>query len=156
MTPWNRMPFHAPPSHTDAILNTPTYIKKSLYGIGMGIHIIQTFISCITKAMEGSGLKLYVAAAYGRLNGIFNSKSWVKALRSYHNVASSHLKRFPSTGPNTFEPIDEYLDTAWAHSTGPHWVYNFLLPTLLIHQFEHAEWEGNYYFKHFMMECTIK
>ena len=59
--------------------------------------------------------KVYVTAAYGRLNGIFNSKSWVKALRSYDNVASSHLKRFPSRGPKSFEPIDEYLDTAWAH-----------------------------------------
>ena len=63
--------------------------------------------------------KGYVTAAYGKLNGILNSKSWVKSLRSYHNVASSHRKRFPSTGPNSFEPIDEYLDTVWAHPTGP-------------------------------------
>ena len=42
--------------------------------------------------MEGSGLKVYVTAAYGRLNGIFNIKSWVKALRAYNNVALSHLK----------------------------------------------------------------
>ena len=55
--------------------------------------------------MEGSGSKVYVTAAYGRLNGIFNSKSWVKALRSYNNVAS-HLERFPSRGPTSFEPID--------------------------------------------------
>ena len=65
--------------------------------------------------MEGSGLKVYVIAACGRLNDIFNSKSWVKALRSYNNVASSHLKRFLSRGPKSFEPIEEYLDTAWAH-----------------------------------------
>ena len=121
-----------------------------------GIHIIQSFISCIANVMEGSGLNVYVTAAYGRLNGIFNSKSWVKALRSYNNVESWHLKRFLSRGPTSFEPIDEYLDTAWAHPTVPHWVYNFLLPTLLIHQFEHVEWEGNHYFKHIIMECTIK
>ena len=72
----------------------------------------KSFISCIPNVMEGSGLKVYVTATYGRLNGIFNSKSWVKALRSYNNVASSHLKRFPSKGPKSFEPIDEYLDTA--------------------------------------------
>ena len=70
--------------------------------------------------MEGSGLKVYVTVAYGGLNGVFNSKSWVKALRSYNNVASSHLKRFPSRGPKSFEPIDEYLDTSWAHPTRPH------------------------------------
>ena len=106
--------------------------------------------------MEGSGLKVYVTAAYGRLNGIFNSKSWVKALRSYNNIASSHLKSSLTRGPKLFEPIDEYLDTAWAHPIGPHWVYNFLPPTLLIHQFHHVEWEGNHYFKHIMMECMIK
>ena len=106
--------------------------------------------------MEGSGLKVYVTATYGRLNGIFISKSWVKALRAHNNVASSHLKRFSSRGPKSFEPIDEYLDTDWAHPTGPHWVYNSLLRTLLIHQFEHVEWEGDYYFKHSMMECTLK
>ena len=61
--------------------------------------------------MERSSLKEYATAAYGRLNVIFNGKSRVKALRSYHNVAASHLKRFPSTGPTSFEPIDEYLDT---------------------------------------------
>ena len=90
--------------------------------------------------MESSGLRVHVTAAYGGLNGIFKSKSWVKALCSYNNVASSHLKRFPSRGPKSFEPLDDYLDTAWAHPTGPHWLYNFLLPTYLIHQFEHAEW----------------
>ena len=94
--------------------------------------------------MIASGLKVYMTVAYGRLNGIFNGKA-----------VSSHLKRFPSTGAKSFEPIDEYLDTAWAHPTGHHWVYNFLLPTLIIHQFEHAEWEGNHYFKHIMMECTL-
>ena len=57
--------------------------------------------------MEGSGLKVYVTTTYGMLNGIFNGKACVKALRSYHNVASSHLKRFPSTGPKSFEPIVE-------------------------------------------------
>ena len=67
-------------------------------------------MSCITKVMEGSCLKVNVPAAYGRLNGILNSESWVKVLCSYHNVASSHLKRFPSTGPKSFEPIDVYLD----------------------------------------------
>ena len=107
-----------------ANINTLTLIQKSLYDIGI-VHE-HIFID----------VQLFAAT---RLNGIFNSKSWVKALRSYKSVASSHLKRFPSRGPKLFEPVDEYLGTAWAHPTGPQWVYNFLLPTLLIHQFEHVE-----------------
>ena len=58
--------------------------------------------------MEGSGLKVYVTAAYSRLNDIFNSKSWVKDLRPYNNVESSHLNRVPSRGRKSFEPVDEY------------------------------------------------
>ena len=43
--------------------------------------------------MEGSGLKVYMTVACGRLTGIFNGKAWVKALRSNQNVESSHLKK---------------------------------------------------------------
>ena len=43
----------------------------------------------------------------------------------------------------TFEDIEQYLDAARRHSTGRHWVNNFLLTSLLIYQFERAEREGN-------------
>ena len=45
------------------------------------MHIIQLFIGFIAKLMNGSALDIYVAAAYRYLTGIFNGKSWVKALR---------------------------------------------------------------------------
>ena len=45
-----------------------------------GIHIIQLCIGCIAKLMNGSALDTYVATAYRGLTGIFNGKSWVKAL----------------------------------------------------------------------------
>ena len=45
------------------------------------MHIIQLFIGFIGKLMNGSALDIYVAAAYRDLTGIFNGKSWVKALR---------------------------------------------------------------------------
>lgn len=53
------------------------------------------------------------------------------------------MKRFFSDGLKTFENIEQYLDAARLHPTGCHWVDNFLLPTLLIHQFERAEREGD-------------
>ena len=106
-----------------------------------GMHIIQSFISCIAKLMKASALEVYVSAAYGGLTGIFNGKSWVKAMRAFRGVSAALLKRFLSTGPKTFEQIEQYLDAARLHPTGKHWVDNFLLPTLLVHQFERAERE---------------
>ena len=67
----------------------------------------------------------------------------MKAMRAFHGVSAALLKQFLSTGPKTFEQIERYLDTACLHPTGHHWVNNFLLPTLLVHQFECAEREGN-------------
>ena len=52
------------------------------------------------------------------------------------------MRRFLSTGLKTFDEIEQYLDAARSHPTDRHWVDNFLLPTLLIHQFERAEREG--------------
>ena len=120
------------------------------------MHIIQSFIGCIAKLMNGSALDIYVAAAYRGLTGIFNGKSWVKALRSFRAVSAALLKCFLSSGPNTFEEIYEYLAVARLHHTGRHWMDNFLLPTLLIHQFEHAEREGAYYLKQLTMERMPK
>ena len=56
----------------------------------------------------------------------------------------------------TVEEIDEYLAVARLHPTGRHWVDNFLLPTLLIHQFERAEREDDYYLKQLTMERMLK
>ena len=121
-----------------------------------GMHIIQSFLSCISKLMQSSALEVYVAAAYGGLTGIFNGKSCVKAMRAFRGVSAALLKRFLLTGPKTFDQIEQYLDTARLHSTGRHWVDNFIIPTLLIHQFERAEREGDIYLKHQTMERMMK
>ena len=67
----------------------------------------------------------------------------MKAMRSFGGVSAFLLKRFLSTGSKTFEQIGYYFDVAHLHPTGRHWVDNFLLPTLLVHQFERAEREGD-------------
>ena len=106
--------------------------------------------------MNGSALDIYVAAAYRGLTGIFNGKSWVKALRSFRAVSAALLKHFLSSGPKTFEEIDEYLAVARLHPTCRHCMDNFLLPTLLIHQFERAERDGDNYLKQLTMERMLK
>jgi len=58
-----------------------------------GMHFIQSFVGCIGKLMKDSGLESYVAAAYGGLTGIFNGKSWVKAMRAFRSVSVALLKR---------------------------------------------------------------
>ena len=76
----------------------------------------------------------------------------MKAMRSFRGVSASLLKRFLSTGSKPFEQIEHYLDVARLHPTGWHWVDNFLLPTLLVHQFERAEREGDIHLK----QLTLK
>ncbi len=92
--------------------------------------------------MQCSALEVYVAVAYGGLTGIFNGKSWVKAMRSFRGVSAALLKWFLSTGLKTFEQIQQYLDTARLHPTGWHWVDKFLpqhsLSTSLSMQSERA------------------
>ena len=85
----------------------------------------------------------YICQMVNCFAGILNGKSWVKAMRSFRGVAAALMKRFLSNGLKTFENIEQYLDSARLHPTGHHWVDNFLLPTLLIHQFERAEREGD-------------
>ena len=65
--------------------------------------------------MNGSALDIYVAAAYRGLTGIFNGK-----LRSFRAVSAALLKHFLSSGPKTFEEIDEYVAVAHLHPTGRH------------------------------------
>ena len=75
---------------------------------------------------------------------------------SFRAVSAALLKRFLSSGPKTFEEIDEYLAVARLHPMGRHWVDNLSLSTLLIHQFERAEREGDYYLKQLTMERMLK
>ena len=73
-------------------------------------------------------------------------------MRAFRGVSAALLKRFLSTGPKTFEQIEQYLDAARADPNGRHWVDNFLVPTLLVHQFERAEREGDIHLKQLTME----
>ena len=54
--------------------------------------------------------------------GIFNGKSWVKAMRAFRGVSAALLKKFLSSGMKTFDQIEEYLNI---HPNGQHWVDNF-------------------------------
>ena len=121
-----------------------------------GMHIIQSFLGCIGTLMKGSALEFYVTAAYGGITGIFNGKSWVKGMRAFRGVAAALLQRFLSTGQKTFDEIEQYLETSRTYPTGRHWVDNFLLPTLLIHQFERAEREGDVHLKQLTMKRMMK
>ena len=55
-----------------------------------------------------------------------------------------------------FEDVEQYFDAARRHPTGRLWVDNFLLPTLLIHQFERAEREGNIKLKLLTLKRMMK
>ena len=60
----------------------------------------------------------------------------------FWTVPAALLKQFLSNGQNTFDDIVQYLETARLYQTGPQWVDNVFLSTLLIHQFEGTELEN--------------
>ena len=98
--------------------------------------------------MRGSVLEFYVNAAYGGIIGIFNRKSWMKAMRAFQSVGAALLQRFLSTG--------QTLQTARIHPTGRHLVDNFLLPTRLIHHFQRIEQEGDVHLNQLIMKRMMK
>ena len=65
------------------------------------------------------------------------------------------MKCFLSSGPKTFEEIDDYLAVARLHPTaGTGWTT--FSCRLLIYQFERAEREGDYYLNQLTMERMLK
>ena len=120
------------------------------------MHIIMSFCSCIGKLMKGSGIEVYIGAAYGGLKGIMSGKSWVKTLRAFRSIAAGLLKSFLSTGRKTFNDIIMYLEKVRENPTGRHWVDNFIVPTLLIHQFVRAEREGDFHFQQYTLKKMLK
>ena len=121
-----------------------------------GMHIIMSFVGGISRLMEGSGLEVYIGAAYGGLTGIFSGKSWVKALRAFRGVAAALLHNILSTGEKTFQEIEDYINEARTRDTGRHWVDNFLEPVLIVHQFERAEREGDYFLRMMAMKRMLR
>ena len=77
-------------------------------------------------------------------------------MRAFRSVSVALLKRFLSTEAKTFDQINQYLDTARLHPTGQHWVDNLIVPTLLVHQFERAEREGDILLKQLTIERMMK
>ena len=63
------------------------------------------------------------------------------AILSWHS--SSTYEEIFIRWAKDIENLEQYLDAARLHPRGHHWIDNFLRPTLLIHQFEHAEREGD-------------
>ena len=106
--------------------------------------------------MEGSGLDVYVKAAYGGLTGIFNGKAWVKSLRTFRDVVAGQLKNFLSSREKTYNEIQEYLERARQNETGRHWVDNFIAPTMLIHLFLRAEREGDFNLRNYALYHMLR
>ena len=59
--------------------------------------------------MKCSALEFYVIADYGGIRGIYDEKSWMKAMRLFQSVAAALLQRFLSIRQNNFDGIEQYL-----------------------------------------------
>ena len=80
----------------------------------------------------------------------------MKAMRLLQSVAAALLQVFLSIRQKPFGGIEQYSKTAQIHPTTPHKVDNFLLPTLLIHQFETTEWDGVVQLKQLKIKLVMK
>ena len=58
--------------------------------------------------MKCSVLEFYVIADYGGIIGIYNEKSWMKAMRLFQSVAAALLQRFLPIRQNNFDGIVQY------------------------------------------------
>ena len=90
-----------------------------------------------------------------RLSGIMNGNAWVMSMRAFCMVTAALLQQFISNGGKTFLEISDYIDDARHHSTGRHWVDNFIKPMLLAHQFLCAEREGDWLFQQLWLERML-
>ena len=55
------------------------------------MYIIVIF-ACIGTLMKCSACDIYVIAVYGGIRGIYNGKSWIKAMRLLQSVAAALLQ----------------------------------------------------------------
>ena len=102
--------------------------------------------------MKYSALGLYVIAVYGGIRGLYNGKSWMKAMRLFQSEAAALLQRFLSIRQKAFDGIEQYSkQLIYIQLLHTRWII-LLMPTLLIHQFEPAEWEGEVQLKQLKMK----
>ena len=58
--------------------------------------------------MKCSALEFYAIAVYGGIRGIYNGKSWMKAMKLFDIVAAALLQQFLSIRQKTFDGIEQY------------------------------------------------
>ena len=119
------------------------------------MHVIMSACGSIGKLNQGTGLDRLLSAAYGGISGIMSGSSWVKALRAFRMVTSTLLHNFLSTGQKTFDDLSSYFDEVRLLPTGRHWVDNFIIPTLLVHQLVRAEREGDFYLQKYALSKLL-
>ena len=84
-----------------------------------------------------------------------NGKAWVQSMRAFRMVSSALLNDFLSSGPKSWDEVNEYLIKCSEHPTGKLWVQNLIKPTLLIHQLMRAEREGDMHLQESSIEGLL-
>ena len=69
------------------------------------MHIIMSFLGCISTLMKGSGPDTLVGSAFGDLTGIMSEK--IKAMRAFRMVSAARLENFLRANENNFD------DNSW-------------------------------------------
>ena len=89
--------------------------------------------------MKGSGVDIFISAAFSGLAGIISGKSWNNALRTYRLITAILLHSFYTSGTETYQELSDSLDSVRHHPTGRLWVDCPIKPMLLARMFLHGE-----------------
>ena len=69
---------------------------------------IKVIFACIGALMKCSALEFYGIAVSGVIRGIYNGKSWMKAIMLFQSIVAALLQRFLSIRQNAFDGIKQY------------------------------------------------
>jgi hypothetical protein len=121
----------------------PTRWKYLLVRPG-GMHTLMSFLGCVGVLMKDTGLEDILNVAYNGVSSMLSGKAWPKALRGFRMVLTGLLSDYVLAGIDTYDAIEEKLESARSSKTGCLWVDCFIYPVLLAHMFIRAEREANY------------
>ena len=119
-----------------------------------GMHALMSFIGCIGKLMQSSGLEELLGAAYRGVANMLNGKAWPKAVRGLRMVVV-YLLENAVQGSISVQSVEAVLTEARKWPTGKLWVDCLVSPIIIVHLFIRAEREGNWPLHIFCLERMI-
>ncbi|MEM7297990.1 MAG: hypothetical protein AAF391_06960, partial [Bacteroidota bacterium] len=109
-----------------------------------GMHWLMSFVGCIGKLMENSGMEKILSAAFAGVPKMLTGKKFPMNVRALRLLVLELLRSFIG-GMETYAELEIFLSNASAKSlVAEHWIKNLIKPVLLIMMYIRAEREGEF------------